>query len=98
MLLMGNLFGFRSTDPAALLIAHDPIGPGNFVQLDAMMIEAEVVVAAWGKCLAIERNTQASAMARHILKHQKTRCLGKNLDSSPKHPLYLKRTTELIKP
>src|SRR5262249_3639514 len=44
-----NLFAFRSTDPKALRLAADPIGPANAVWLGRATQEAEgPVVCAWG--------------------------------------------------
>jgi hypothetical protein len=94
-LLMGNLYAYRSTDPKALYVVDDPVGPENQDALKWMAHRAEVIVAAWGK----NRLTcYAHTLAGWILSLEHTRCLGRNKDGSPKHPLYLSRTSALSKP
>ena len=45
-LLVGNLFALRSTDPAALYHADDPVGPENDSCLRTLRDEAALSVAA----------------------------------------------------
>lgn len=47
-MIMGNLFAYRSTDPAQLKSAEDPIGPDNDVWLRKLTKQAQSVVAMWG--------------------------------------------------
>jgi hypothetical protein len=91
---MGNLYAHRATDPRELLTARDPVGPRNEEALKSMIRKAEVIVAAWGKH---PLNDEAQKLACWILLQTHTRCLGRNQDGSPKHPLYLRRDTALQK-
>ncbi len=93
-LLMGNIHAFRSTDPKGL--PADPlesVGPKNQEALQWMAHRAEVVVAAWG---ANKLNTYAATLARRIAALPHARCLGRNADGTPKHPLYLPKTAALV--
>ena len=94
-LLMGNLCAYRSTNPKVLLTIDDPVGPLNQDALKWMMQKAELVVAAWGKHRV---NCYAHTLVGWILSLPHTRCLGQNGDGSPRHPLYLPKTTALVEP
>lgn len=92
-LLMGNLYAYRSTDPNVLkrLDELESVGPMNQDVLHWMTRKAELVVAAWG---ANRLNPYAITLASRILALPHTRCLGLNKDGTPKHPLYLKASTQ----
>lgn len=82
-LCMLNLFAFRSTAPAQMMVAADPVGPDNDKHLQAYAVGAGVVVAAWGNDGA------------HLNRHQDVmqlipglRCLKVNGSGQPAHPLY----------
>nr|WP_209605166.1 DUF1643 domain-containing protein [Sinorhizobium kostiense] len=92
-MIVGNIFALRSTDPAALLIAADPVGPMN----DEMIIEActefmpaeygrRDVIAAWGA------HPFAATRAVHVLSISTIDvfCLGTTKEGHPRHPLYVK--------
>ena len=91
-LCMVNLFAYRSTDPNALKTAGEIVGPENDKWLWEAAQGAAVIVAAWGKPGKLAGRDSA---VRHLLKDFSIKCLGKNGDGSPKHPLYLKASTEL---
>ncbi len=83
-LILVNLFGYRSTNPAGLLKANDPVGPRNDKHILAGAGAATRVVIAWG--------TKGSLFARdqHVLSLlPNAHCLGVTKDGHPKHPLYL---------
>ncbi len=92
-----NLFALRSTDPRGLRTHSDPIGPRNDEILTQCMrtLTGNFMVAAWGADkFAIERAKAVHAMAasRSIT----LKCWGKTKDGHPGHPLYLRRTAELV--
>ena len=83
---VGNLFGLRSTDPGALRLARDPVGPGCDVWLGRLLAEADLVVAAWGArggLLGRDREILGMIEAPH--------CLAVTKDGHPGHPLRLPR-------
>ena len=87
-----NLYAFRATTPNDLWLADDPIGPEND---DHLVRELEgrtgPVVCAWGvhaKAARVQRFVDLAGGA-------KLQCLGRTLDGSPRHPLYLRRGTAL---
>lgn len=89
--LVCNLFGWRSTDPAGLLKAADPVGAMNDVWLQDALASSGKVVAAWGKggkaAKLVERRAPlvlAQARRTHVV-----HALAFNDDCSPSHPLYL---------
>lgn len=87
-----NLFAIRSPNPATIKEVEDPIGPQNDCYIDREVRRADLVVCAWG-CHGSygSRNDRVMENLR-VPVH----CLGVTKDGHPKHPLYLKATTEPI--
>jgi len=95
--LMLNVGAYRATDPRDWKSARDPFGPGNSVEHLQVYLgrwEPSLVIAAWGKpCMASQRGRhRAEAIKKMILG---MKCLGRNSDGSPRHPLMLPYTTQL---
>jgi len=89
-LILVNLFAYRSTDPAGLLEADDPVGPGNDKHILESARTAGRVVLAWG--------TKGSWLGRDQHVHALlpgARCLGITKEGHPKHPLYLAGNTRV---
>lgn len=82
---MLNLFAWRATDPKAMKVAADPIGPGNDDAIRAVADTGGLLVAAWGvhgTHLGRDREVCAMLAGRlHVLRLTK--------DGHPGHPLYL---------
>lgn len=96
--LKGNIYAYRATNTKELRAAakeHANVisGPRNRAELLWMIHMAELVVAAWG---AEPLDCYGSTLAGWILSLPHTRCLGRNKNGSPKHPLYLPATTPLV--
>jgi hypothetical protein len=88
-LAVANLFALRSSNPAILDDASDPVGPLNDDILSRLVEEADMVVAAWGSHrVAKDRARQI----RPIL--GEARCLGVTRSGDPRHPLYVRATVE----
>lgn len=85
-----NLFGLRSTDPAALLVDDDPVGADNDTVLEQLVMQVSLVVAAWG---AHPISRTRAALVRPMLGG--ACCLGLTRDGQPRHPLYVRAETEL---
>lgn len=91
VLIVTNLFAWRSTDPAALKKIEDPVGPDNDYHIvhEAKM-GAALVVCAWGNHGAI--NGRADHVTR-LLREAGVplTCLKRSEKTGqPAHPLYLK--------
>ena len=84
-----NLFALRATNPKELLVAEDPIGPDNHWTLEREMTMHDFRVAAWGAHPFTKERAQ-DVVDRYGPFH----CLGTNKDGSPKHPLYLAKSTQ----
>lgn len=82
-LLLGNLFAWRATDPAALRAVPDPVGPRNDARLQALQDAAVLVVCAWGDAGGY-RGRDQQVLARLKAPH----CLVKLASGRPGHPLY----------
>ena len=98
-IIKGNLFAYRSTDIRALRTIHDPIGPDNDAHLDQIMRDADVVVAAWGAKNKLPDHLQSRY--RKIIQiadrvGKPLMCWGVCSDGSPRHPLMLPYSAELL--
>lgn len=86
-----NLFAYRATMPSDMLEQVEPIGPKNDSYLIQLPSKVPKIVACWGNDGA--HNNRANQV-KQLLKTE-LMCLGINKTGEPKHPLYLKGTTEL---
>lgn len=99
-LCMTNAFAWRDTDPAKMKAASRPIGEfvvgGELAELNdrwllAISRGAGLIIAAWGK-----HGDYRGRNLRILELIPKLHCLGKNIDGSPKHPLYVRADTQPI--
>jgi hypothetical protein len=91
-LYMLNLFALRSTDPRGLDQVDDPVGPANDDAIAAVLAQVDLAVAAWGvHGWRHDRDQRFVAQCQREL-----HCLGRTINGHPKHPLYLRATTELV--
>ncbi len=89
---MLNLFAFRATDPRALKLATDPIGPENDTSLLMYAEGADKVIAAWGNG---GRLLNQGYYVNGIL-NLKLFCLGVTKSKQPRHPLYARGDSLLL--
>lgn len=94
-LLLCNLFALRSTDPAVLAHADDPVGPESDGWLHWCAGEADLIFAGWG-ALARRHHERAAAVRGLLAAHAPLHCLGRTRDGHPRHPLYLPRAAQLV--
>lgn len=89
-----NLFSFRTPYPEELQKAYlqgDAYHDKTEEALHDAIENSKTVVCCWGSWKFIE------SQAEHVLGMIKEpMCFGVNKDGNPKHPLYLKATTELV--
>ncbi len=88
-----NLFAYRATDPAALRLADDPVGPANDHFIADAAARAALVVVAWGavhRRLAPRAGEVGTVIRTRLPAHGRRGpfCLGITANGSPRHPLY----------
>jgi len=93
-LYMGNLFGWRATDPAHLKRVSNPVGPDNNDYLVDMASQSKWIVAAWG---ANPIATPRGEEVQRLLRGREIYCLGTTAAGAPRHPLYLRREAPLVR-
>lgn len=91
---MLNLFAFRATNPKNLKKADDPVGPENNSFLTMYHEPAGLNIACWGTHGGFMKRDQAVI---GLLGRENLSCLGITAGGQPKHPLYLKRDTKIIR-
>lgn len=80
-----NLFAYRSTDPRALKVASDPVGPENDTWLKKAVTQSDLVVAAWGN----GGNFNGRAELVKSMFPKQLHALRLTKQGMPGHPLYL---------
>lgn len=93
VMLMGNIYAFRSTDPAKLPAEPDCVGEENAHYLALMLAAATKVIAAWG---GYRLGPEGLELTQLVAASGKSFSLGRNDDGTPCHPLYLSKKTELV--
>ncbi len=86
---IGNVFGYRATDPKELRRVPNPVGPMNHASLKTMILQADLIICGWGvHARTREReDIQVVKLIRECGK--KPYVFGLTRDGYPKHPLYL---------
>lgn len=98
MVTVVNLYALRATNPAELLTSPDPIGPGNPEmvrhEIDLHRRDGGLIIAAWGSS-----KQPSPIMVRYVKEwlNGSGLCLGMNKDRSPKHPLYVRGDSPLVR-
>jgi hypothetical protein len=99
--VVGNLFAYRARDIKELrrLLAPEARGPDNNDHLEAIMLAAPTVVAAWGPTAKLppllrRRWVTVAQMAQRL--GVQLMCLGTAQDGQPRHPLMLAYDTPLV--
>ena len=95
--LKGNMLDWRATSPKD--IPADPdlaCSAANIPALEEMAAEAETVVMAYGKLHKRFQPVIGQVFAAMAATGKPLMCLGLNKDGSAKHPLYLRKDTQLM--
>lgn len=93
-LVVLNLYAFRATDPHQLSAVARPVGPRNLEIVSDWLDRVEAVVCAWGA--HVER-MEVSPVLGLLSGQRGLWCLGTTKKGHPRHPLYVKRGTELVR-
>lgn len=92
LLVVVNLFAYRSKSPKILMSAPEPVGPENDRHISAAAVEADLsggkIVCAWG-AHGGHLGRAAVVMRSLLLSVCEPVSLGETRNGSPRHPLYL---------
>ncbi|MDS0280056.1 DUF1643 domain-containing protein [Halomicroarcula sp. S1AR25-4] len=83
-LLVGNLFAYRTSDPADLRDVDDPVGPENDQHLRDICDEADKVIVAWGTDGDLHDREREFVEKLDVDLY----ALDTTKDGHPNHPLY----------
>jgi hypothetical protein len=89
-LTVGNLYAYRSTQPARLAEVEDPVGPDNDAALRMLAGDAALIVCAWGadRHAGRDRIRRVETLLRT---HRPLHGLGCAKRGAPRHPLFIHR-------
>ena len=91
-----NLFALRSTDPKALKAAEDPVGASNDRAILNTVMDAPMVVCAWGAHGNLHnRADHVRLILQPFMGVGTIKRFGLTKNGEPKHPLYLPGDAEL---
>ncbi len=93
-LIMCNLYPYVTPYPAQLLKHKEQGAVYNQAVIEEYLIKVRKVICAWG---SFEEAKEPGNRFLEYIKPVPVHCLGVNKDGSPKHPLYLSGSTQLIK-
>ena len=86
---VGNIYPQITPYPKVLYSLSLSQSKKNCFHINSMIKKSKKTVFAWGNCK--ERPLWVEALVKNPL------CFGHNKNGSPKHPLYLPKTTSLVK-
>lgn len=89
-IIVGNLYGFRATEPKDMKTAANPVGPHNDYYLLMIGKLCPTVLCAWGTKAERGRAGLIKAMLQALPRPPRLVHLGLTKDGHPKHPLYIK--------
>jgi hypothetical protein len=88
---MLNLFGLISANPDYLRSCSDPIADNDKWVFNVVQT-CDSIIFCWGNFKQAEYRSK-----KYIQKYPGALCFGRNANGSPKHPLFLKGTTPIVK-
>lgn len=97
-MVMLNLFAFRSTDPRAIGRTTDPVGVLNNFSIREVIEGSARIVVAWGAIAKgyESRIEDVSELLRCYCAHRSFTLGRLSKEGFPRHPLYMKKTVELV--
>lgn len=91
-----NLFALRSTDPAGLADAWDPVGPENDAWIRDVAARSHRIVVAWGAHPLARTRIGAVVPILRGAEGRRLWCLGTTASGAPRHPLYVRGDTTML--
>ena len=92
ILLVANLFAYRTKNPEKLRYVKNPVGNDNDQHIIKLSKKANLIVAAWGNEGSLfNRDKEVVRLIPNLM------CLKVNKSGQPAHPLYQKIGIELIR-
>lgn len=88
-LLVGNLYGYRATDPRKMKEQDNPVGQYNDTHLRLMGDICQTVLLGWGAHAEKGRSALIIGMLRALPKPPNLIHLGLTGSGEPRHPLYI---------
>lgn len=83
-LVVVNIFALRSTDPKALYVHPDPVGPDNDGHICNVCETVPLMIAAWGV------HGELNGRGKKVEAMLAMKTMGRTKDGHPRHPLYLR--------
>ncbi|MBE9177656.1 DUF1643 domain-containing protein [Oculatella sp. LEGE 06141] len=90
-----NLFALVATHPTQLQMRVDPVGAENDQYLLAAGQRATTIILAWGNWGKLYQRDQA--VLQLLAPYANLYCLGMNQTGQPRHPLYVKAKSALVR-
>lgn len=94
-IIVGNLYGFRATEPKDMKAATDSVGPHNDSYLLMIGKLCPTVLCAWGANAERGRAIVVKEMLKALPTPPRLVHLGLTKDGHPRHPLYI-RTDQML--
>lgn len=91
-----NPFAVVDSEPSRLAIYTDPVGPENDRHILDAAHRCKGMIAGWGQLIPKDMRGRLAAVEALVRPHIALECLGLNADGTPKHPLYLAKSTVRI--
>ncbi|MDP4162516.1 MAG: DUF1643 domain-containing protein [Bacillota bacterium] len=90
-----NVFAYRATNHKELksLTKEEATGTNNNIHIESALSDAAVKVVAWGEHVTIHHKNYIELEQQ--LKSHNLLCLGTTREGHPRHPLFVKSTTNL---
>lgn len=99
LLVVTNIFAFRSGDPRMMAVERDPVGRLNDHYIRANAEQCHRTIVAWGDWGEYKRDRDYLGRGQEVLEQLRGHTiyhLGLTQKGQPKHPLYLRNDTKPV--
>lgn len=97
--IVGNPFAYRARDVRQLALVPDPVGPENFLYLQEIIEEADILIPCWGNRSKVPKQLHFHIDALRdliVAAGKPVLCFGYTKSRDPIHPLTLDYRTPLV--